>query len=93
MGDQTEFEKEQIVGARMAGASVTKAAELFGFRRATISRTKTEFKKHGKLSNNRSNSGRISKITDRERLELKRIVGRKHRTTTAKVTAQLNQQS
>ena len=36
MHDVTEFEKVQIVGARMAGASVTKTAELLGFSRATI---------------------------------------------------------
>ena len=38
MPELTEFEKGQIVGTRMAGASVTKAAELLGFSRATISR-------------------------------------------------------
>ena len=58
MRDLTDFEKEQIVGAPMAGASITKTAELLGFSRATISRTMSEFKKHGKASNNRSSSGR-----------------------------------
>ena len=46
MCNLTEFEKGQIVGARMAGASVTKTAELLGFSRTTISlisRTMTEF--------------------------------------------------
>ena len=47
MRDPTEFEKWKIVGARMAGASVTKTAELLGFLRATLSRTMTEYKKHG----------------------------------------------
>ena len=50
-----------------------------------------KFKKHGKTSCNRCNSGRIFKVTDRDRRALKRIVGRKHRTTGAKVTAELNQ--
>ena len=36
--------KEQIVGARMAGASVTKTAEQLSFSSATMSRTTTEFK-------------------------------------------------
>ena len=35
----TEFEKGQIIRACMAGASVTKTAELLGFSRATTSRT------------------------------------------------------
>ena len=38
----TELRKGQIIGARMAGASVTKAAELLGFSRATISRAMTK---------------------------------------------------
>ena len=44
MCDVTEFEKRQIVGARMAGASVFKAAEAW-FSRATISGTTIKFKK------------------------------------------------
>ena len=49
-----------------------------------------EFKKIGKTSSNRSNSVRNSKLTDRNLRALKRIVGRKHRTTAAKVIAELN---
>ena len=48
-------------------------------------------KKHGKPSSSRSSSGRTSKLTDRDRRALKRIVGKKHRTTAAKVTAEFNQ--
>ena len=48
MRDLTESEKWQIFGAPMAGTSFTKLAELFAFMRATISRTMTEFKQHGK---------------------------------------------
>ena len=36
MLDLTDFYKGQIVGARMAGASVIKTAELLVFSRATI---------------------------------------------------------
>ena len=49
----------------------------------------TEFKKHGKTSSNWSNSGRKSKVTDKDRRTLKRTVGRNHQTTAAKVTAEL----
>ena len=90
MCDPTEFEKDKIVRACMAGASVTRTAELLGFSRATISRTITEFKKQGKTSSNRSNSDQTFKLTDRDRCALKRIVEKKHRTTAAKVTAELN---
>ena len=50
-----------------------------------------EFKEHGKTSSNRSNCGQTAKLIERERRALKHIVGRKHRTTAAKVTAELNQ--
>ena len=51
----------------------------------------TEFKKHEKIFSNLSNSGRTFKFTDRDRLALECIVRRKHQTTAAKVTAELNQ--
>ena len=41
MRDLTVFQKGQIGGARMAGTSVTKTAELLGFSRATIFRIMT----------------------------------------------------
>ena len=79
MRDLSKFGKEQIVVARMAGASVTNTAELLGVSsRATISRTMTEYKKHGKTPSNRCNSGQTSKLNNRDRRALRRIVGRKH---------------
>ena len=44
-----------------------------------------------KIYSNRSNSGSSFKFTNRDRRALKRIVGRRHRTTAAKVTAHFNQ--
>jgi hypothetical protein len=38
MGDFSDFEREQIVGARLARASVTKTATLLGASRATVSK-------------------------------------------------------
>ena len=75
----------------MTGALATKIAELLIFLRATISWTTTEFKMQRKPSSNRSNSGQTYKLTDRDRCALEHIVGRKHQTTAAKVTAELNQ--
>ena len=65
MHDLTELEKGQIVGARIVGASVTKTADVLGFSRAIISRTMTEFKKHGKTSSNRNNYGLTCKLIKR----------------------------
>ena len=89
MSTRTESVKGQIVGA-----AVTNTAELLGFSRATISRTMTEFKiKQGKTSSNRRNPGRTYKLTDKDRRASQRIVGRNHRTTAARVPAELNQYS
>ena len=65
LSDLTEFEKRQIVEALIAGSFVVRTADLHGFSRSTISRTMTEFKKHGKTSSNRSNSGQTFKLTIR----------------------------
>ena len=78
----TEFEKGKLLKlVYQKPHAVTKTGELLGFLRATISRTMSEFKKHEKAFSNRRISGRISELTDRDRRALKRIVGRKHRTT------------
>ena len=51
MADLSDFKRGQIIGARMAGASVAKSAELFGVVRITVSKVMTSFEKEGKPSN------------------------------------------
>ena len=88
MRDLTDFEKWQIVGASMAGASISQTVEFSGFSKTSISRTMTEFTKRGNTISNRSNSGRKSKLTERGRRFLERTIARNDRTTDTKVTAE-----
>ena len=90
MCDLSDIERGQIVGAWLAGTSVTKTAELLNFSRAIVSTVMTACTKHGKTSSVKRNSGRNPKLTNRDRRTLKRIVARQHKTTAAKVTAELN---
>jgi transposase len=60
MGDLFDFEIGKIVGTRLAGASVTKIAILFGVSRATISNVISAYTNHGKATSSKRKSGRKS---------------------------------
>jgi hypothetical protein len=50
MGDFSDFERGQIVGARLAGASVIKTVTLLGVSRATVSEVMLAYTNHGKTT-------------------------------------------
>jgi transposase len=90
MGDLSDFQIGQIVGARLAGTSLTKTATLLSVSRVAVSKVMTAYTDRGKTSSATRNSGRKPKLSERDRCTLKRIVTKNRRTTAAKVTAELN---
>jgi hypothetical protein len=50
MGDLSDFEREQIVGARLAGTSVTSTDTLLDVLRATVSKVMSVYMNHGKTT-------------------------------------------
>jgi predicted transcriptional regulator len=86
----SDFQRGQIVGAPLAGASVTKTATLLGESRAAVSKVMTTYTNHVRTSSAKRNSGQKQKLSGRNCRTLKRIVTINHRSTTAKVTAEIN---
>ncbi len=54
--DLSDFERVMVVGARRAGLSISKTADLLGFSRRAISRVYREWSKKIKISSENSNN-------------------------------------
>jgi len=61
MGDLSDFQRGQIVGAHLAGTSVTKTATLLGVSRAAVYKVMTKYTHHGRTSSAKRNSGQYMK--------------------------------
>jgi predicted transcriptional regulator len=48
MGDFSDFERGQIIGARLSGTSVTKTATLLRVSRATVSNVMSAYMNNGR---------------------------------------------
>jgi len=80
MRDLADFQTGQIVGARLAGASVNKPGISLGVSRASVSKGYDGILYHWKTSPAKMNSGRETKLSERDRYILKRVVSKNHRT-------------
>ena len=58
MGDFSDFQRGHIVGACLAGASVTKMATLLGVSRAAVSKVMMVYTHNGRTSTAKRFSGR-----------------------------------
>jgi transposase len=76
MGDLSDFERGQIVGARLVGASVRETATILVVSRTTVSRIMSAYKNRGKTTSAKRNSGRKSTLTTRVCRTLRKIVSK-----------------
>ena len=88
MGDLSDFQRGQIVGVGLAGASLRKTATLLGVSKAALSKVMMTYAHRGRTSAAKGNSGQRPKLSEGDRCTLKRIVSIYHRSTAAKVTAE-----
>jgi predicted transcriptional regulator len=84
------FQREQIVCACLAGASVTKTANLLSVSRAAVSKVMMAYKNHGKTSSAKKNRGQKPQLRERDCLTLIMNVSNNYRSTAAKIKAELN---
>jgi preprotein translocase subunit SecG len=73
MADLSNFERGQIVGARLAGASMTKTAMLLGVSRVTVSKVMLAYTNHEKTTPAKRNSGQKSVLMETDHRTLRRI--------------------
>ena len=91
MTDLSDFQRGQIVGACMAGASVIETARMLDVSRGNVSKVMTAFEREGMPSSAKHRSDRKSKLSERDRGTLNRIVREGRKTMALKITADLNE--
>ncbi|GFV43794.1 transposable element Tc1 transposase [Trichonephila clavipes] len=90
MCDLSDVKRGMVIGARLAGASVSRTANLVGVLKTTVLRVITAYTNLGKVSSAKHNRGRKLKLKDRDRRVLKRIVARNRKTTLPQITSEMN---
>ena len=89
MGDFSDFQRGQIVGARLAVVSINKTATFLRCIQSSSFQGYDGIHQVMGRHHFKRSSGRKAKLSERNRRTLKRIVSQKIRTTAAKVTAEL----
>jgi transposase len=90
MLDLFDVKRAMVIGIGLAGASVSGTANLVGVSKITGSSVMTAYTNLGKVSSAKYNSGRKSKLKDRDRQVLKWIVTRNPNTKLPQIMSEMN---
>ncbi len=89
--DLSDFERGMVIGARRAGLSISKTADLLEFSRTTISRVYREWSEQEKISSEQQLCGRKCLVDVRGQKRMGRLVRDDRKATVTQITTRYNQ--